>query len=510
MADKDVKVKTTLDAENKTDKAFKEVGQNVAKLQGSTGSLASGLKTLGLAGAALYVGSKLFSYFKEGISAALEQEKANLRLQASLQQLGASFRMPEIDFFVDQMKRLGQAGTETTIGLTTLIRATKNVNASLYLSKLASDLAASGMGDYQGNIDALTNLMLGRFRAAAQQFGINIKENTDALSVLNEIQKKVTVTQETMANTAAGQAQKFKTEWLEAWETIGTAVLNAGAKVTNFLQNLIFGKKYMDDLKAYQAEVDKMQKEQSKKEAEAAAKRVTDQESQKSTLADLKDAWRTFSKNVVQSMDDQLKAVGDLRKSLNDLNNDLDKSVSKSKEKYNEDIKNLARRASQRIEEIDKDIENERASQGAGFRTRIEQLEQEKAKEQAIIDKAGGIVTNIKAEIAKDEFDILREAHDKEIKEMQDQAARRRAEIENEIRQREEYLRNIQKTIGAANIYGQATTQGTSFLGAIGAAPIQQQINFTFNGAVSDIEALKKAVIDALNRIATLKGVGGK
>lgn len=510
MANSESEAKVKLTAENKTDAAFRQVGENLQKLNSGTGNLSSSLKTLGLAGAALYVGSKLFDYFKEGIQLALDDEVATMRLSAALNTLGEAYKRPELDFFVQQMVILGQQASTTEAGLTKLIQTTKDTSASMYLSKLASDLAASGMGDYQSNIEALSSLMLGRFRSAAAQFGINIKENTDAFTILQAIEGKVSLTTEQLANSAPGQANKWSTAWKEALGSIGRGFVGFLEGWTDLTQRMILGDKYIDDLHKYQQEVAKLSDDTNKKAAEAAAKATQNADEQGKAQEKASEAYRDFAKNVVQAFEEQEKAIASLRKEMTDLDQQLSDSLTKSNDKYKADVTNLARSAQDKVVSLDKQIADEKAHMSAGWRTRVEQLEKQKAAEQSIIERAGGQVANLKDELAKDDLTRLEEAHQKELKEIKDSAEQKRLELYKEELQRQVDLLTIQKNLRTPGYINGAVNNGQSFLGSIGASPTQQQFIFNFNGDVSDIDKLKQAVIDALNRQATLRGVGGK
>lgn len=510
-ANNEVKLKTVLEAENRTDQAFKELGKNVSSLQSSTGGLASGLKTLGVVGASLYVGGKLLNFFSEATKLAIEDERATIRLTAALENLGLVANQPVFGDFVTKMMKLGQAESDTRTGLTRLVQVTKNANEAIYLSKLASDLAASGMGEYSSNVEALASLYLGRYRSAAAQFGIDVKENASALEILNAIQGKVTIGMEEMANKSTETAARVGNATKEFMGRIGQLGLKA---LDAFLRPTVEGKSLMGQILGFNKQVNEESIETSEElgKASAAASIAAKQmaEEQKAAADKASDSFKDFAKNVASAFDQQTKAIGALRKSIKDLDDDLEASIGKSKEKYNEDVKNLARRAKERIDEIDKEIADEENRREIGFRTRVENLEKEKAKEQAILDKAGGIVTNIESEIAKDEFDVLRESHEKEIGEIQSQAAKKKKEIEDEIKNREGYLSGVQKNVSTPGFYEKYAGQAGTFLGSIGESQAQQEIVFNFNGDVSDIEALKKAVIEALNKMAALKSNAGQ
>jgi len=517
MADVDKKVKVTMEAQDNTGAAFSSLGKNIGAVQTSSNNLGSALTKLGALGAGLYAGSKLLSFFSDATKLAMEDMEMTDQLTAAMGRLGLAASMPELDLFISKMSKLGQAGSDTSKGLTQLIQATKSTNEAVYLSKLASDLAASGMGDYNSNVDALSSLFLGRFKQAATQFGINIKENSNAVEILNEIEKKVTRTTEEMADTTVGRVKAMSNAWEELKGRVGTFALGVFNATEGILGLLESWKNFCKGLFGIGKEAEKAVDAQIKKseelgeaEAERHAAQLKDADEQKSANDKVAESFRTLSKNIINSFDQQEKAISDLRKAMRELDEQLGDQISKSDERFKEDVKNAARSAKERIEGIDKQIASEESSRSAGFRTRISELEKEKAKEQAIIDKAGGFVTGINEEISKDAIDILREQHEKEIKEIQGQAEKKRLELQKEELERQKFLLESKISISKPGFFESATGEAGTFLGNIGGGAVQNSFVFNFNGDVSDIETLKKAVIGALDRQATLKGVGGK
>ena len=108
-----------------------------------------------------------------------------------------------------------------------------------------------------------------------------------------------------------------------------------------------------------------------------------------------KEAFRDMSKAVIDALQEQQKGIDDLRAAQKKLTAQLDEDLAKSNDKYKGDATEIARRAKQRIDEISKQIEDENNTMSEGFRGRIEELKAEMAKEQAIIDQAGTINSNL-------------------------------------------------------------------------------------------------------------------
>lgn len=517
MADAEKNLKVKVGAEDNTGAAFKSVGKNIQDLQGSTNSLASGLTKLGIAGAALFVGSKLLSFFGNSIKLALEDETATFQLTAALNHLGQATQGPELDAFINKMVKLGQAENDTSKGLTRLIQTTSNAKEAIYISNLATELAASGMGDYSSNIEALNSLLLGRFRQAAAQFGINMKENSTALDALNEIEKKVTVTTSTMLDTMAGKLKSAQTQWDEFKSHVGSGLLSIGNWFAEPFNDIINDIGRWTGKTKDVTEATKEQEEATLKAGKAAAaaqaQKQEDFAAQQAAASKTADAFRQLSKNIVSSFQDQEKAIASLRNTMSDLDEQLNEDIAKSDESYKKDVAAVARSAKDKMDSIDKQIADEKSSMSMGWRTRIDELTKEKAKEQNIIDKAGGVVLDIQTELKKDEFDLLTESHAKEFQEMKDATEKSKLEAQKEILERQVFLLKSGIQVKQPGFFEKATAEGTSFLGSIGAGTIQQSLIFNFNGAVAGDDGIKKIIqqmVDELNRQATLRGISGK
>jgi hypothetical protein len=227
----------------------------------------------------------------------------------------------------------------------------------------------------------------------------------------------------------------------------------------------------------------------------------------------LAQSFQDFSKSVVSSFDEQSKAIDSLRANLADLDAGLSDSINKSNQKYTLDVENLARKAKDKMDTIDKQIADEKRTMGQGWRDKVADLEKQKATEKAILDRAGGVVSDLQSELQKNEFDILQDAHNREIDDIRNQNEAKKKLMQEEIDARQAYLDKIQTMVVSPDFYKTITSEGTSFLGAIGASPGAQSLIFNFNGGVAGDDGIKKIISDTiaqLNRQATLHGVAGK
>ena len=556
MADLNKTATVTVNMVDNTKGGLASLGSGLKEVEHSSTSLTGALTGLGAIGIALFAGHELLDFFSKAGELAHEDELQTTALNLQLSRLGQTLVQtnPQLQQFLEYMLKNGQTNGETEQSLNKLIRATNNVGEAITLSKLASDAAASGVTDLMGATDALAGLFNGRARQAAAAFGLNMKENVTAGEALTAIMAQVGGAVEKVQNTNAQQTKIMEGQWEELMGKIGGVVTYIKGTVATAVNNVIdeswhdklidmvkyiggpIGltgaldslkdhageakaaldavteqkkledpsgmKQILADLKASQDRIDAANKEQTAKDDAAKA--------EKEYAKNLVDSFKSVSKSIVSAVNDQENAIDNLRKSEKDLQTQLDQDVDKSNEKYKEDVTNLARTAKQKADDLQKQIDQENSTKSEGYRTRIQQLQADMAKEQAIIDKAGGVVTDIQAKAAEDDFDVLTDSHTKDLKEIQDTAAKKKKLADDEIAARTTQIKTLDSLVDSKGFYKQASTQGVTFAGTIGAGSIQNVINFTFNGDVSDIDTLKAQVIASLNRTANLKGISGK
>jgi hypothetical protein len=222
----------------------------------------------------------------------------------------------------------------------------------------------------------------------------------------------------------------------------------------------------MGDIKVDFETIDKMAEENIMKKLYSPSKGYSGSGGLASDLVDTSDkakemaeAFRDTSKTIVDAIDDQRKAISDLRKEMTSLNDDFKSDSEEINKRY------------------EKLISKEETAKGLGFRSRIQELQQDKADE-----------------IAK-----LQKKYDKEA-----------LALSGEETSRLSFLSGLESTATSPSALSKASSERLTFLGSIGQAQTQQQIIFNFNGDVSDIDTLKSKIISALNREAQLLGVGGK
>lgn len=535
MAELNKNATVTVNFIDNTKAGIASLSAGMEKVDKSSGSLAGGLKTLGMVGVGLWAGRELLNFFQEAGKLAYDDEKAAYQLEAAISSLGttiASQASPKIKQFEEYMVSIGQHTSDTDQSLRKFIMATGDVDKAITLSKQASDLAASGYGDLESNTQALVSVVNGRARPAIQAFGLEWKAGMTPIEAYRLILGKVTTDLDTYSKTQIGVIDTNKTKIDEFMGYVGKVTLAVGGFLAGGVNRIIDGVRStfegnigflepFDKMLGKEKEITATSKDAVKAITDTGEKSILellkgkqdadDAAAAQQSLADaLKASFRDVSKAIVSAVNDQEKAIDDLRKAEKSLNDQLTTDIDKANEKYKSDVTSAARNAKSKIDDIDKQIADEQRSQNEGWRTKIAELQIQKAKEQAIIDKAGGVVTDLSQKVSEDEFDILAEAHKKEVADLQATADKKKKLMDEEITARTAKVTELDTLVGSKDFYSKASKEGTTFAGAIGQGGIQQIIQFTFNGDVSDIETLKKQVVETLNRTASLRQIGAK
>jgi len=192
-------IKTKLTADDQTKQAFQSAAQNANKFESgllkmagafSIGTIAANLITKAV--------SSFSNFIKESTQGAMEDADSLRLLSARLENAGMSSNeaIPKVEAFTDSLINLGREDTVTRNSIGKLTQATGDLTKAMDLTKLASDLAASGFGDYASTTDMLIKVVQGRGERVLRQMGITMKENSTIAEQLAVIQTKVSRTTE--------------------------------------------------------------------------------------------------------------------------------------------------------------------------------------------------------------------------------------------------------------------------------------------------------------------------
>lgn len=187
MADSNINIK--ISAKDEASKTLAGISQQLSGFGGA-------IKTvMGVAGVAIGI-SALVSGFKDVAKAGMEAERQMQLVTANLKSVGMDTAQvnEKIKSFSESMVQLGRDDEETALTLSKFIKVTKDTEKSMQLTKLASDLAASGFGSMEENASNLEKILAGRGSKALLQYNIKIKEGATLQEQLNAVAGKVTRT----------------------------------------------------------------------------------------------------------------------------------------------------------------------------------------------------------------------------------------------------------------------------------------------------------------------------
>ena len=585
MADVKKTMEIEVSAQDKTTGAFSSVGKNVKKLSTDAETLGSSLKKIGGAIAGYFAVGKIADFVKSTTEDALAQAKVMDLLNASIVKIGASFEesRKEIDAYTESMANLGREDTETSQAISKLLIKTNNVEQALKLTTLASDLAASGLGTYSENVDALGKVLIGKGARALLAFGVQVKDNATVTEQLDAIQKRVTQTTEQWATTTEGQISRARAQWAKMKEDLGAfgaiTLVNLSNSFANFynqtggasksfgkilaeivnvwlpvtreklgnfaadllinvtqienigkILNSITGGKidWLKNLSNISENIDKQTNktiEDTKKNfekqwadlqgdsADGTQAMIDDlgeyADAASSSANKVKIAFENIGKTIVSKMEDSIKKIKDLRKEINDLASDTEEALRKQGEAYEQDLANLARTSQGKIDTIDDQIDQEMQEQSKGWRTRIAKLEEDKKKEQSILDRLNKEGIQAQAEAEKDELTLIQESNAKKIEEIKSSAEIARLEKEKAI---------LEYQVGATQAAISVTSPGgveSLVSGEVAKNPwstsqVENIFNINVGGDIVSEDNLLKKVVAVLNRLSELKQYSGQ
>lgn len=562
MAEINKDVSVTIKGKDETGKAFKSASNNALLFGKSVTGVESALAKLGASAVvftALYQAQNQVSIGMKNFQEELDiMNLTKERLKSA--GIALDEANPKIEDFIRNLEKMGMSGEQARNGVGILATKTKDLEQALKLTKMASDLSASGFGTIQDNVDRLSKVLTGNGSRALLEYGIKMEGTHSKVEQLDAIQSKITRTTEEFGDSTEGRLKSAENRWdnfrkgmgkivvfirneaIIAFNDLGDSVNNSMPKSDGFGKTMA---KWISDLRFGLTNLGDLIAERSDtifglgiNDSDAFYKKLLEHEKQfekdysslsgeiKNTNVDtgntfgeltndaeemakkIKDSFIEISKKLVSSFNEQTDAISNLRSELKDLETDTQSQLDNVDKKYQEDLKNRAKQSQDRIKQIDEEIKKTREARGQGWRTQIADLEAEKAKEQSILARVGGEVSNLNEELAKDDLTLLKEKMEAEKATIQEEANKTKAEKELEIGQRTGVqLRDVITSL-SPNLLDTLTAENQSFLGQIGAGA--NQYIFNFNGNVNDADTFLKMITDALNRQATLRGVAGK
>lgn len=176
---------------------------------------------------------------RDGVRAALEDERSLAMLNKTLNNLGVGFNAGSVDNFINKLQfSTGVADDQLRPALNRLVLATGNLTQSQSLLNLALDVSAGTGKDLESVTVALAKAAGGQY-TALQRLGVGLNksvlESKDLDLITKSLTDKFAGQAQTAANTYAGKVQILNLAFNEFTEAIGYGALDAIDSITTAL-----------------------------------------------------------------------------------------------------------------------------------------------------------------------------------------------------------------------------------------------------------------------------------
>ena len=207
----------------------------IGKAMGTLRS-AAGTAFKAIGAAALAAGAALAAFAANAVMAAMEDEKATIRLNAALKARG--FQMdqlgPKIDEQIKAMARLGFTDDDVRAGLEIGSRFFKNQERLLKANATAANIAAATGKDLGSVMMALGRGAQGSTRGLAA-LGIEVEKGAKLKDILRLADEKYLGVAEEVANSTSGKFAAAQIRFNEAIESFGSKLLPVVNEALAFL-----------------------------------------------------------------------------------------------------------------------------------------------------------------------------------------------------------------------------------------------------------------------------------
>ena len=207
----------------------------IGKAMGTLRS-AAGTAFKAIGAAALAAGAALAAFAANAVMAAMEDEKATIRLNAALKARG--FQMdqlgPKIDEQIKAMARLGFTDDDVRAGLEIGSRFFKNQERLLKANATAANIAAATGKDLGSVMMALGRGAQGSTRGLAA-LGIEVEKGAKLKDILRLADEKYLGVAEEVANSTSGKFAAAQIRFNEAIENFGSKLLPVVNEALAFL-----------------------------------------------------------------------------------------------------------------------------------------------------------------------------------------------------------------------------------------------------------------------------------
>jgi hypothetical protein len=217
----------------KMDKEADKTSKSLAKMQAAT-------KITRIA--VLALASSFGILATVGIRAAMDEEKALLRLQVAVENVGQSFTAasPAINKTAEDLINLGFADDQTYASLAKLTAATGDVKTAMRSMSIAADLARFKQMSLTEASDLLARASTGQARGLRDlgiAMGISTEKGASYEEILAAIEQRIGGTAKAFGETASGKMAIFNAKFDELKEQIGYGLLPILLKTVTFINN---------------------------------------------------------------------------------------------------------------------------------------------------------------------------------------------------------------------------------------------------------------------------------
>lgn len=222
--DTTTKLSIVIDAENKSDAAFKQVNDQLKTTNDKLKTFTEASKIAAVAGTVAF--AAISGVIITTVKAAAEAEAKMAQFNTTMESMGkAGIKAKDALLNVaNAAVKLGFDDEDTANSLAKLYQRTGDVTQAIKLNNLAMDLARAKNIDLTTATNAV-GLALSGSGKALLQYGIIIKDSATPLEALSILQEKVGGQANAFADTFAGKMQIMKVETDNLKEAIGGALL---------------------------------------------------------------------------------------------------------------------------------------------------------------------------------------------------------------------------------------------------------------------------------------------
>jgi len=224
MVETTSKLSIVLEAENKTDQAFKQIDTQLKSTNEKIKAFGEVSKQMAVVGTAAFAAIAGAVY--TSVTAAVEAEKKMAIFNTTMDTMGKKGQLAK-QALLDASKaaiKLGFDDEDTANSLAKLFQRTGDATQAIKLNNLAMDLARAKNIDLESAVN-LVNLALSGSGRALMQYGIIIKDTASPMEALSILQEKVGGQAVAFADTFAGKLEALKVETDNVKEAIGAAFL---------------------------------------------------------------------------------------------------------------------------------------------------------------------------------------------------------------------------------------------------------------------------------------------